>query len=43
MNSNKRFLAVLGSDRELLAIFSGIVLTGIALISLMITAGICYL
>lgn len=42
MNS-KKLLARLTSDRQLLAIFSGVVLSAIALISVAVTAGIWYL
>lgn len=41
--NKKNLITVLHDDRELLAIFSGIVLTGVAMLSLLVTAGIWYL
>ena len=41
--NNKKLLTILGKDRELLAMFSGIILTGIAAVVLLITAGAWYL
>lgn len=43
MNKRSRFLAILKSDRKLSAMFGGIVLDGLFLVSLIITAGIWYL
>ena len=42
MNSNRRLLVSLVRDRELLTILGGIVLSGIALISLAVTASVWY-
>ncbi len=42
MNNRKKLLAILGDDRELLTLFSGVVLSGIALVTLAVTAGIWY-
>ena len=42
MNSNRRLLVAIVRDKELLAILSGIVLSGIGLISLTVTAGVWY-
>ena len=42
MNS-KKILTILNKDRQLLAMFSGIVFSVVAMISLAVTAGICYL
>jgi hypothetical protein len=42
MNS-KRFLSLLIRDRQLLAMFSGMVFSFMALLSLTVTAGIWYL
>jgi hypothetical protein len=39
----KNLIEVLHGDRELLVIFSGIILTAVAMLSLAITAGIWYL
>jgi hypothetical protein len=41
--NNKRLLNLLSMDRDLRAIFSGIILTSVALISMAVTAGIWYL
>ena len=42
MNS-KKILTILNRDRQLLAMFSGIVFSIVVLLSLAVTAGICYL
>jgi hypothetical protein len=41
--NKKNLITVLQDDRELLAIFSGIILTGVAMLSVLVTAGIWYL
>ncbi len=38
----KNLVTILGDDKHLMAIFAGIVLCGLALIGLAITAGIIY-
>lgn len=39
----KKLLAILSSDRQLRAIFSGVVLAAVALLGVAVTAGIWYL
>ncbi|MFC1905296.1 hypothetical protein ACFLXL_00625 [Chloroflexota bacterium] len=43
MNNRNKVLTFIGHDKGLLALFTGIVLVFVAMISLVITAGICYL
>ena len=43
MNHSKKLFTILGSDKELLAMFSGIIFSGIALIGLAATACVWYL
>ena len=42
MNNTKKLFTLLGDDKNLLAIFTGIVLCGLAFIGLAVTAGIFY-
>ena len=41
--NNKKLLAILSGDRQLRAIFSGVILAAVALIGVAITAGFWYL
>jgi len=41
--NNKSFLALLSTDRQLRVIFSGVVISAIALLSVAVTAGVWYL
>jgi hypothetical protein len=41
--NNKNLLALLSGDRQLRAIFSGVILAAVALIGVAITAGFWYL
>ncbi len=43
MSETKKFLTIIGDDKELLAMFSGIILSGISLISCAVTACVWYL
>jgi hypothetical protein len=43
MNNRNRFLGLIGHDKELLALFGGIVVVAVIMLSLAITAGIWYL
>jgi hypothetical protein len=43
MNNRSRFLGLIGHDRGLLALFGGIVVVAVIMLSLAITAGIWYL
>lgn len=40
---SKRIISILGKDRQLLTILSGIVCSGLALVALVIAVGIWYL
>lgn len=40
---NKKLLAILSGDRQLRAIFSGVILAAVALLGVAVTAGIWYL
>lgn len=41
--TSKNLIKLLGSDRQLLTIMSGIICSGIALVTLVVTAGVWYL
>jgi hypothetical protein len=41
--NNKKLLNVLGGDRQLLGLFSGVVLSAFALLSVVVAAGVWYL
>ncbi len=43
MHNTRKLFTILGDDKHLLAIFAGIILCGLALVCLAITAGIVYL
>ena len=42
INRSKKLTAVLHDDRKLLAMFSGIILSALAFVSLAVTAGVWY-
>ncbi len=41
--NNKKLLSILGGDKQLLAMFSGVILCAVALLSMAVTAGVWYL
>ena len=43
MNGKKKLLTILGAHKDLSALLSGIILSGIAFIAVAVTAGVWYL